>query len=506
VQRRLFTLLAGAACVASLLVPAAAGASSTPPPQTKIVGGSQASPGQFPWVAALIQNGYSTRGDGFRCGATVLSHTWALTAAHCVLDYDDAYPDSRYGNYVAPSFYSVLTGTTSLYQDGGGQRLQVARIYPHPAYSYTSNRNDFALLRLADPTNAPSISVIGSSASERALDDPGTIQTTIGWGLTDENASSIPPYQRYVQVPVQSDATCSSAYPASGAKEGLIYYSSSMICAGPWEGGKDSCSGDSGGPLATQAGDGSWRQTGVVSFGLGCAEPTSPGVYSRLTSAADWISQTRKYGPFDADGVAFITRQYLDFVGKKPTSQQIINRLDQMKSNPPAALINDLENSANWDALGGMVTRLYSAAFLRNPDTNGLSHWITSRLQGHGPIAIASNFSGSHEFQTRYGTLSDSGYVDLIYQNIFGRAPDTNGKDYWLKRLAHGTSRGQMLYELSNSNEYRRKTADTVRVITTRFGLLRQAPTAGEITSGKAMTERELIDLLRTSVTYAKRF
>lgn len=72
--------------------PAPAGAEPIPPTMTtRIVGGSQASPGQFPFTAALVRRGAS-RYNGFTCGATVLSRSWALTAAHCVLDYDDPPP------------------------------------------------------------------------------------------------------------------------------------------------------------------------------------------------------------------------------------------------------------------------------------------------------------------------------------------------------------------------------------------------------------------------------
>ena len=63
-----------------------------------------------------------------------------------------------------------------------------------------------------------------------------------------------------------------------------------------------------------------------------------------------------------------------------------------------------------------------------------------------------------------------------------------------------------MLYELSNSSEYRRDTDTLVRIITTRFGLLRQAPSAGEIAANEALSQRTLIDTLRTSIRYASRF
>lgn len=47
--------------------------------------------------------------------------------------------------------------------------------------------------------------------------------------------------------------------------------------------------GDSGGPMVTQQGS-VWIQSGVVSFGFGCARPNLPGVYSRVSRYQSWIN------------------------------------------------------------------------------------------------------------------------------------------------------------------------------------------------------------------------
>lgn len=509
-HRRLGPVGAALLICASLVAagPTAAGGAPIPPrPEPKIVGGSQSAPGQFPFTAALVRRGES-RYDGFTCGATVLSRSWVLTAGHCVLDYYDDYPDASFGSNVGPSYFDVVTGTNSL-TDGQGQRINVAAIYSHPTYNYRTNDDDFALLRLARPTDASEIAVIGSSSAEQALDDPGTLQTTIGWGITSESSGSIPSSQRYVQIGMNSDRTCSNAYPIGRVDadgKPLEYHAATMLCAGPLSGGKDSCAGDSGGPLAIQAADGSWRQTGVVSFGDGCARVNNPGIYSRLTAASAWIDRTRRFGPFNPDATAYIIEQYRDFYNRLPTWPEVARWQESLSANPASKLIVDLQASPTVDANQSAIARLYSAAFQRVPDTNGFAHWTGRRFAGVGPVAIADNYSTSSEFIRKYGDLSIPDFVTRIYNNVFDRDPDARGRTYWEAKLGRGAGRGQMLYELSNSSEYRRDTATDVRIISTRYGLLRKVPSAAEIAGSATYSQRDLVDLLRTSTRYAARF
>ncbi|XP_026110799.1 trypsin I-P1-like [Carassius auratus] len=87
-----------------------------------------------------------------------------------------------------------------------------------------------------------------------------------------------------VMIPVVSNSACASAY--GGVN---ISITSNMICAGLLnQGGKGACQGDSGGPMVSKNGS-LWIQSGVVSFGRGCADPKYPGVYSRVSQYQDWI-------------------------------------------------------------------------------------------------------------------------------------------------------------------------------------------------------------------------
>ena len=107
-------------------------------------------------------------------------------------------------------------------------------------------------------------------------------------------------------------------------------------------------------------------------------------------------------------------------------------------------LINDIK--ATFDQVTGLDTdsgkmfRLYNASFKRLPDPDGLAYWIDNFSSGRNTIrVVASSFLGSAEFAERYGSnVTDEKFVNTLYQNVLGRAPDTSGLNYWLGQLSSG--------------------------------------------------------------------
>ena len=104
------------------------------------------------------------------------------------------------------------------------------------------------------------------------------------------------------------------------------------------------------------------------------------------------------------------------------------------------------------------IRRLYLAYFLRQPDASGLAYWFGVSKAGKRLPWISSAFAGSSEFINRYGALDSGGFVDLIYENVLGRAADASGRAYWVNVLDSGTTRGAVMIGFSESSEFVRKT------------------------------------------------
>ena len=100
------------------------------------------------------------------------------------------------------------------------------------------------------------------------------------------------------------------------------------------------------------------------------------------------------------------------------------------------------------------IRRLYSAAFLRAADEDGLEYWTGTNVT---LIDIAYVFTISEEFINRYGELDDRGFIDRMYRNVLSRPPDQEGYDYWTRLMDDGMSRAELLLFFSDSAEFRSK-------------------------------------------------
>uniref|UniRef100_A0A2K6UTM4 Coagulation factor IX n=1 Tax=Saimiri boliviensis boliviensis TaxID=39432 RepID=A0A2K6UTM4_SAIBB len=235
---------------------------------TRVVGGEEAKPGQFPWQVVL--NG---KVDAF-CGGSIVNEKWVVTAAHCI----------ETGVKI-----TVVAGKHNIEEtEHTEQKRNVIRIIPHYNYNATINKysHDIALLELDKPL------VLNSYVTPICIADKeytniflkfGTGYVS-GWGRVFHRGRSASVLQ-YLKVPLVDRATCLRS------TKFTIY--NNMFCAGYHEGGKDSCQGDSGGPHITEV-EGTSFLTGIISWGEECAMKGKYGIYTKVSRYVNWIKEKTK--------------------------------------------------------------------------------------------------------------------------------------------------------------------------------------------------------------------
>ena len=242
---------------------------------TKIVGGTPVPNGKYPFQAALLAQSFGTN-DFQRqyCGASLITPFEVLTAAHCV-DFIGDDPEQ-----VPMSDLRVVVGRTVL-TSTQGQKRRVAAIDIHPRWNPVTGSFDVAVVHLASPVNGIRPVALVTPGVD-ALERPGTLATVTGWGNTIQQPPGgagihYPDRMREAQVPITSRAECRTAYASAG-----VDITATMLCAGRTI--RDTCLGDSGGPLFFKAVGPGYIQAGITSWGIGCGATGFPGIYTRLSN------------------------------------------------------------------------------------------------------------------------------------------------------------------------------------------------------------------------------
>uniref|UniRef100_A0A670YD49 Ovochymase 1 n=1 Tax=Pseudonaja textilis TaxID=8673 RepID=A0A670YD49_PSETE len=232
---------------------------------THIIGGEEACPHCWPWQVSL-----HFLGD-YRCGGAIINSTWVLTAAHCVK--------------INPSYWTIVAGNHDrILKEAAEQVRRVESITVHPAFDVASYDSDIALIQLQMP--------LIYSAAVRPVCLPSSMEllpsfvlcTVTGWASFQEVGGLATRLQQ-MHVPLVANDLCEQKYYFN--HPGGI--TPQMLCAGfaSLE-SHDSCQGDSG-LLVCQNENKPFILHGIASWGVGCAQPKRPGVYSRVSAFFDWI-------------------------------------------------------------------------------------------------------------------------------------------------------------------------------------------------------------------------
>uniref|UniRef100_A0A672ZRW3 Peptidase S1 domain-containing protein n=1 Tax=Sphaeramia orbicularis TaxID=375764 RepID=A0A672ZRW3_9TELE len=224
--------------------------------RTKIVGGSDAGTGSWPWQVSLQMDRY-----GHVCGATLVASRWLISAAHL--------------RHLKANHYSY-----SVY-------IPIRRILLHPQYDQFTSDYDIALLELSAPVFFNELVQPVCIPAPSHTFTTGTNCYVTGWGvgcvsIVGELASRL----QEAPVKIINRNMCNKLYDDAVTPR--------MLCAGNLLGGVDACQGDSGGPLVCLERGKRWFLAGIVSWGEGCARQNRPGVYTQVVKFTDWIHQQTK--------------------------------------------------------------------------------------------------------------------------------------------------------------------------------------------------------------------
>ncbi|KAM4041453.1 mannan-binding lectin serine protease 1 [Anomaloglossus baeobatrachus] len=265
----------------------------------RIIGGRNAEPGFFPWQVLIVVEDMSRVPENkwFGSGA-LLSDYWVLTAAHVL-------KSQRRDNTVIPvskEHVTIYLGLHDVKNKEDAITRTIEKIILHESFDPQIYNHDIALVKLKENVVMnKSIMPICLPELDHELEgpQPNTLGLVAGWGISNPNNTiddvissgmrTSSDVLQYVKLPVVLHAECKESYES---RSGNYSVTENMFCAGYYEGGKDTCLGDSGGAFIIQDPESKrWVAQGLVSWGgpEECGSKQVYGVYTKVSNYVNWL-------------------------------------------------------------------------------------------------------------------------------------------------------------------------------------------------------------------------
>jgi RHS repeat-associated protein len=152
----------------------------------------------------------------------------------------------------------------------------------------------------------------------------------------------------------------------------------------------------------------------------------------------------------DANGI-YVATVFQNVLGRLPDDAGFAYWTGQLDGGAPRTpLINSIDHSAEYYTT--IVIPAYQKFLGRAPDAGGLAYWVAQMQNGLSDERLEAGFIGSSEYYVHSGGTNKA-WVDNMYLNLLGRAPDAGGEAYWIGQLAEGADRATVAFGFAASQE-----------------------------------------------------
>ncbi|XP_059050384.1 uncharacterized protein LOC131845351 [Achroia grisella] len=362
------------------------------PPVPLVVGGKAVSIREFPHMVLLGWTKTVGGGYSWKCGGSLLSDKFVLTAGHCAYQNKD-------NSVVTGGPRVVQMGSTYL-DDTGALVVKVAAVYRHPKYTQAQSYYDTALLKLA---RTVTFSEVIQPACLGVPPAVGEHVVATGWGRTEYGGDQSLEL-RGVSIPIWDMEDCRRILGVTRKlPQGPL--SESQICAGERKGGKDTCQGDSGGPA--QIKDGCvWRVVAVTSVGRSCGAANTPALYARVHRA-------------------FIAAVVFGELATTQQNDEKINNYDRNHQDNDNKRYDNYDNN-NYDR--NKEQNSYNNNKYNNYEGASQSNYDNNAQQNNYDRNKQQNNNGYNRYNN-YETTSQSYYNNNRQQNNYDRNKQQNNNE-----------------------------------------------------------------------------